>query len=60
MIYTPFGSKDRLLTFEKSTTPTVSQTAVITGLGRVLANTDKNTWNNEDKDTAYVSKLKLN
>ena len=60
MIYTPFGVKDRLLTFEKSTTPTVSQTAVITGLGRVLANTDKNTWNNEDKATAYVSKLKLN
>ena len=61
MIYTPFGSKDRLLTFEKSTTPTVSQTTMITGLGRVLANTDKNTWNNPDgKPLVYVSKLKLN
>ena len=61
MIYTPFVSKDRLLTFEKSTTPTVSQTTMITGLGRVLANTDKNTWNNPDgKPLVYVSKLKLN
>jgi hypothetical protein len=58
--YTPFGSKDRLFTFEKSTSPTVSQTTMITGLGRVLANTDKNTWNNVDKPMAYVSKLKLN
>ena len=59
--YTPFGSKDRLFTFEKSTSPTVSQTTMITGLGRVLANTDKNTWNNPDgKPLVYVSKLKLN
>jgi hypothetical protein len=59
--YTPFGSKDRLFTFEKSTSPTVSQTTMITGLGRVLANTDKNTWNNNDgKPSVYVSKLKLN
>jgi hypothetical protein len=58
--YTPFGSKDRLFTFEKSITPTVSQTTVITGLGRVLANTNKDTWNNVDKPLAYVSKLKLN
>jgi hypothetical protein len=60
IIYTPFSSKDRLFTFEKSTSPTVSQTTVITGLGRVLANTDKGIWNNEDKTLAYVSKLKLN
>ena len=61
MIYTPFGSKDRLFTFEKSTSPTVSQTTMITGLGRVLANTDKNSWNNNDgKPSVYVSKLKLN
>jgi len=58
--YTPFASKDRLFTFEKTTSPTVSQTSVITGLGRVLANTDKTTWNNFDKPLAYVSKLKLN
>jgi hypothetical protein len=25
-----------------------------------LANSDKQTWNNEDKPLAYVSKLKLN
>ena len=59
--YTPFGSKDRLFTFEKSTSPTVSQKTMIDGLGRVLANTDKNSWNNNDgKASVYVSKLKLN
>ena len=58
--YTPFPSKKRLFTFEKSTAPTASQTEVITGLGRVLANSDKKTWNNEDKALAYVAKLKLN
>jgi len=58
--YTPFPSKKRLFTFEKSTAPTASQTEVITGLGRVLANSDKQTWNNQDKPSAYVSKLKLN
>jgi hypothetical protein len=59
--YTPFGSKDRLFTFEKSTSPTASQTTMINGLGRVLANTDKNTWNNNDGQAlVYVSKLKLN
>ena len=58
--YTPFPTKKRLFTFEKSTTPTASQTEVITGLGRVLANSDKQTWNNQDKPSAYVSKLKLN
>jgi hypothetical protein len=58
--YTPFTTKKRLFTFEKSTAPTASQTEVITGLGRVLANSDKQTWNNEDKTLAYVSKLKLN
>ena len=58
--YTPFPSKKRLFTFEKSTAPTASQTEVITGLGRVLANSDKTTWNNEDKALAYVAKLKLN
>jgi hypothetical protein len=58
--YTPFPTKKRLFTFEKSTAPTASQTEVITGLGRVLANSDKQTWNNQDKPSAYVSKLKLN
>ena len=58
--YTPFPTKKRVFTFEKSTTPTASQTEVITGLGRVLANSDKQTWNNQDKPSAYVSKLKLN
>ena len=58
--YTPFPSKKRLFTFEKSTAPTASQTEVITGLGRVLANSDKTTWNNQDKALAYVAKLKLN
>jgi hypothetical protein len=58
--YTPFPSKKRLFTFEKSTSPTASQTEVITGLGRVLANSEKKTWNNEDKASSYVSKLKLN
>jgi hypothetical protein len=58
--YTPFPTKKRLFTFEKSTSPTASQTEVITGLGRVLANSDKKTWNNEDKALAYVAKLKLN
>jgi len=58
--YTPFPTKKRLFTFEKSTSPTASQTEVITGLGRVLANSDKKTWNNYDKALAYVSKLKLN
>ena len=58
--YTPFPTKKRLFTFEKSTSPTASQTEVITGLGRVLANSDKKTWNNQDKPSSYVSKLKLN
>ena len=58
--YTPFPTKKRLFTFEKSTSPTASQTEVITGLGRVLANSDKTTWNNPDKTLAYVAKLKLN
>ena len=60
IIYTPFPTKKRLFTFEKSTSPTASQTQVITGLGRVLANSDKKTWNNDDKPLSYVSKLKLN
>jgi len=58
--YTPFVTKKRLFTFEKSTAPTASQTEVITGLGRVLANSEKTTWNNQDKTLAYVAKLKLN
>ena len=58
--YTPFTSKTREFTYEKSTSPTASQKDLINGLGRVLANTNKISWNNEDKASVYVAKLKLN
>jgi hypothetical protein len=58
--YTPFPSKTREFTYEKSTSPTDSQKDLINGLGRVLANTNKISWNNQDKASVYVAKLKLN
>jgi hypothetical protein len=37
------------------------QKDLINGLGRVLANTNKISWNNQDKEAqVYVAKLKLN
>jgi hypothetical protein len=59
--YTPFPSKTREFTYEKSTSPMTGQKDLINGLGRVLANTNKISWNNQDKEAqVYVAKLKLN
>jgi hypothetical protein len=58
--YTPFTSKTRKFTYEVSTSPNDSQKELINGLGRVLANNDKISWNNQDKALVYVAKLKLN
>ena len=59
--YTPFPSKTREFTYEKSISPIAGQKDLINGLGRVLANTNKISWNNQDKEAqVYVAKLKLN
>ena len=62
--YTPFPSKERVFTYEKSETPNTNQVSLIKSLNTASGGGNQNsnikTWNDPLTAGVYISKLKLN